>query len=86
MTYIMASYFCLAMWPYMRQCRRMTLPRKPTCKQVARAIAAVGGHIKSNGEPGWIVIGRGMERLLDFSLGWRARAYAPINPVSSVPQ
>jgi hypothetical protein len=28
------------------------------------AVAALGGHLKNNGEPGWIVLGRGMEDLL----------------------
>jgi len=48
------------------------LPRRPTCRQVMLAIARVGGHLKSNGEPGWLVLGRGIERLLEFVAGWRA--------------
>ncbi len=48
------------------------LPRSPTCRQVTLAIARVGGHLRSNGEPGWLVLGRGMERLLDTTIGWRA--------------
>lgn len=48
------------------------LSRDPTCRQVMLAIARVGGHLKSNGEPGWLVLSRGMERLLDTSRGWRA--------------
>ena len=51
---------------------KATLPTKPTCRQVLLAIARVGGHLRSNGEPGWLVIGRGMEQLLDFAAGWRA--------------
>ena len=53
------------------------LPAQPTCRDVLLAIARVGGHLKSNGEPGWLVLGRGMEQLLDFAAGWRAAlAYA----------
>ena len=48
------------------------LPAQPTCRDVLLAIARVGGHLKSNGEPGWLVLGRGMEQLLDFAAGWRA--------------
>jgi hypothetical protein len=48
------------------------LPRRPSCRQVMLAVARVGGHLKSNGEPGWLVLGRGFERLLDVAAGWRA--------------
>ncbi len=41
------------------------LPPKPTARDVLHAIAALGGHLKNNGEPGWLVIGRGYE---DFRL------------------
>lgn len=51
---------------------RAKLPRQPTCRQALLAIARVGGHLRSNGEPGWLVLGRGMEQLLDFAAGWRA--------------
>ena len=36
------------------------------------AIAALGGHIKNNGEPGWQVLGRGYEKLLVLEQGWIA--------------
>ena len=48
------------------------LPKKPTVRQVLLAVAAVGGHLKANGEPGWLVLGRGLEHLLEFAAGWRA--------------
>jgi hypothetical protein len=44
--------------------RRYTLPENPTCKELAWAIAGLGGHIKNNGEPGFAVLGRGMDSLL----------------------
>ena len=42
--------------------------------KVLRAIAhcrtaALGGHLKSNGDPGWLVLGRGMHDLLLLELG-----------------
>jgi hypothetical protein len=36
------------------------------------AIAALGGHIKNNGDPGWLVLGRGYEKLLVLERGWLA--------------
>lgn len=36
------------------------------------AVAALGGHMKTNGEPGWLVLRRGMAALLDYEKGWRA--------------
>jgi hypothetical protein len=33
------------------------------------AIAALGGHIKNNGDPGWLVLGRGYEDLLLLERG-----------------
>ncbi len=34
------------------------------------AIAAMGGHLKHNGLPGWQVLARGYERLLMLEEGW----------------
>ena len=33
-------------------------------------IAGLGGHIRNNGEPGWIVLGRGFDDLLLIELGY----------------
>jgi hypothetical protein len=35
------------------------------------AVARLGGHIRNNGEPGWIVLGRGYEKLLLLEEGAR---------------
>ena len=43
--------------------RGKPLPPSPTVKDVAAAIADLGAHIKSNGPPGWQVLGRGFEEL-----------------------
>lgn len=40
------------------------------------AVAKLGGHLKSNGDPGWLVLGRGMHDLLVLERGWRARELA----------
>ena len=52
-------------------CRRYQLPRRPTMRDVMLGVAALGGHIKNNGAPGWLVLGRGLTRLLDAEVGWR---------------
>jgi len=51
---------------------RVKLARRPTSREVMLAIAGVGGHLKANGEPGWLVLYRGVQRLLEFVSGWRA--------------
>ena len=48
------------------------LPPKPTVRQAMLAIAGLGGHIKNNGEPGWLVLGRGFQFLLTLEQGWEA--------------
>lgn len=37
------------------------------------AVAALGGHMTCNGEPGWLVLQRGMQDLLAAQRGWVAR-------------
>ena len=51
--------------------RRYHLPPRPTLRDVMLGIAALGGHITNNGDPGWLVLGRGLTRLLDAEVGWR---------------
>ena len=49
------------------------LPHNPTANQVLLAIASLGGHLKRNGPPGWLVLNRGYQRFLDYEAGWVAR-------------
>ncbi len=51
--------------------RRYHLGARPTIQQAMLGVAALGGHIKNNGAPGWLVLGRGLTRLLDTEVGWR---------------
>ena len=46
------------------------LGRHPTNEQVSFALAELGGHLRSNGPPGWMVLGRALERLLLLEAGW----------------
>lgn len=48
------------------------LPPHATVHDVLMAIAAMGGHLKRNGSPGWQVLGRGFDRLLLLEVGWLA--------------
>ena len=48
------------------------VPDKATALQVLLAIAGLGGHLKRNGSPGWHVLYRGYQRLLDYEAGWVA--------------
>jgi hypothetical protein len=49
------------------------LSEKPTAAEALLAIAGLGGHLKRNGPPGWQVLHRGYQRLLDYTAGWSAR-------------
>lgn len=43
-----------------------------TAEAATLAIAKLGGHLKRNGAPGWLTLGRGFESLLLMEAGWRA--------------
>lgn len=47
----------------LRVLARKPIPPKPTVRDVVLAIAALGGHLKRNGDPGWITLSRGYEEL-----------------------
>lgn len=47
------------------------LPKRLTVKAAMMSIAKLGGHLKSNGNPGWLVLARGMERLQERAQTWR---------------
>jgi len=55
------------------------LKKNLTAQDALWAVAALGGHIKNNGPPGWLVIGRGFHELLGREVGffhalrWRKR-------------
>ncbi len=60
----------------LRAVARRPLRARATAQEAMMAVAALGGHLKSNGDPGWLVLGRGMHDLLLLELGWRAREQA----------
>jgi len=54
---------------HMRKIRRpWTGP--PTSRDVLLAIAALGGHLRNNGSPGWLLLSRGFHALLLMEVGW----------------
>lgn len=53
------------------------LPPRPTAADALRAVAYLGGHFIKR-PPGWLVLGRGLQKLLDLESGWRlARGLGP---------
>jgi hypothetical protein len=50
---------------------KLSWSEEPTVHEAARAIAELGGHHRSNGLPGWQVLGRGLRRLLEMEEGAR---------------
>jgi hypothetical protein len=51
--------------------KRPRLPSNPTVRDSMLGVAGLGGHIKNNGDPGWNVLGRGLDKLLTIELGYR---------------
>jgi hypothetical protein len=49
------------------------LPSNPTVADFLRGIARLGGHITSNGRPGWQVLWRGYQDLLNWGGGYISR-------------
>jgi len=52
--------------------KRVRLGKAPTVREALLAIAGFGGHLKNNGDPGWLTLSRGMEKLLMHTEGWEA--------------
>jgi IS4 transposase len=56
--------------------KRIVLPAEPSAVQILLAIAGLGGHLRRNGRPGWITLGRGFDTLLAYEVGYRAALQA----------
>lgn len=54
----------------LRHIARRPLPRVPSARDVFLAIAALGGHLKRNGDPGWQTLGYGFDRLREAAEIW----------------
>ncbi len=51
---------------------QLKLQKTLTVHSALRAIAQLGGHIRNNGAPGWIVLGRGFDKLLTMEQAYLA--------------
>lgn len=56
----------------LRTLGRKPLSDAPTIREALLAIAALGGHIKYSGEPGWLTLARGLVELRMLTRGWEA--------------
>lgn len=56
----------------LRACGRRKLQPNPTTREIYLAIAALGGHLKHNGDPGWSTLAYGLEELEKLTRGWLA--------------
>jgi Transposase DNA-binding/Transposase DDE domain len=56
----------------LRALGRRKLSDRPTAREALLGVAALGGHLKRNGEPGWNVLMRGTRTMLDYELAWVA--------------
>lgn len=51
---------------------RLKLSEKPTNREIYFAVAALGGHIKYSGDPGWRTLSFGYQKLATLTAGWMA--------------
>jgi hypothetical protein len=58
----------------LRACTHQPLPQHMTVREALLAVAALGGHLKNNGDPGWRVLSRGWRKLLDYERGYAIAA------------
>lgn len=49
-----------------------SLSAAPTVRDALYTVARLGGHLRQNGEPGWLALDRGMQKLLWMEAGWAA--------------
>jgi hypothetical protein len=51
---------------------RLKLSEKPSNREIYFAVAALGGHIKYSGDPGWRTLSFGYQQLATLTAGWMA--------------
>jgi hypothetical protein len=56
----------------LRQIAARPVPANATAREALYALAGLGGHARRNGEPGWIVLHRGMQKLLVYEEAYEA--------------
>jgi hypothetical protein len=53
--------------------KRFQAASPPTARDALYAVAALGGHLRRNGPPGWLTLFRGYKTLTELALGWELR-------------
>lgn len=66
-----SDYFSQSQLKILKQRAHRKLSENPTVKEAMLSIASLGGHLRSNGPPGWQVIGRGFYDLLMMDVGYQ---------------
>jgi Transposase DNA-binding len=61
----------------LRALGRKRLSETPSLREALFAVAALGGHIKYSGEPGWLTLARGFVELRLLTRGWEAAELQP---------
>jgi transposase-like protein/DDE family transposase len=62
---------------------KIDMPRNATAHDALLAVAALGGHIKNNGAPGWLVLGRGYDSLLLLQMAGRLARHVIDDPAAA---
>jgi hypothetical protein len=60
----------------LRALGKRKMPPHPTAQDALLSVAGLGGHLKRNGPPGWVVLYRGMQKLKAYETGWAAAKQA----------
>lgn len=58
---------------------KRSLPEDPTVCDVLLEVARLGGHIRNNGLPGWLILRRGLDKLLSIQRGWILARAGPVH-------
>jgi hypothetical protein len=61
----------------LRTLGRIPLSENPSTREALLAVAALGGHIKWSGEPGWLTLSRGFAELQTLTRAWAAAKIQP---------
>lgn len=64
----------------LRAHKRTRLRANASVRDALRAVAALGGFIKNNKRPGWLVLSRGMNKLVAMVAGWELAHLEDLDP------
>lgn len=64
------TYFSISQLYLLRHLGRIKISEEPTLHEVSFAVAALGGHLKRNGAPGWQTLAAGLLELRAMERAW----------------